>query len=291
MIVVDASEQRSTSTLPNLDDAVQSTILESVTGADLMLTTLKAPVSNEFLIGKHIEAGAILVQRKSGRDLASSVGERMNSSLAKMIACGTRAPLQRVLLFIGYMAVGSTLDVTINKQHTGKSFGHVQGAISWWRGRGGTYETIARSSLLQDWCDIQLGQIEERIANPVKEFLPAKPVVQQHDEFLQVLVPVKDARVTLATLPGIGAGRASLLYNSFRGNALDALCWLTDMQSAVKLKGIGAKMKQNVREYLQIPDHLRLGYAKLEIEEQQVLDTPQEVEPVEEDNDKPPWEE
>lgn len=261
MIFLDASETRTNTTMPDIEGVVSIPDLEALTGADMMLSLMKAPAITEVLIKRHVANGAILVQRKHGRDLSSSVGERMNKSLAKMIEVGTRCPYQRVLLHVGIMTCSSGDKAVINKQQSRKQWVSVQSAISKWRGRGGTFEYISRATLLERWCNIQLRQMQEFKDKPVKKFMAAKPLVQELDDFLQVLVPVNDGRVLLACLPGIGAKMTSVLHNEFE-HVYEALCWLTEPTNATtgkRIKGVGVKTIENVRGYLELDDPFRLS--------------------------------
>jgi ERCC4-type nuclease len=85
-IYIDASEQAKSSRLPAIKGSRTNTMLESLTGCDIMISTLTMPCTTEALVRKHVEAGALLVQRKSLQDLVRSIGDRINHSLAKILA-------------------------------------------------------------------------------------------------------------------------------------------------------------------------------------------------------------
>src|SRR4030042_3613441 len=99
-ILVDASETRTTSLLPDLGGRLTKG-LEELTGADLMVSPLSLPACNQAMIKKHIEAGCLLVQGKwSMGDLEDSIhDEGRLSALARMAECGA-TPRQRVLLYV-----------------------------------------------------------------------------------------------------------------------------------------------------------------------------------------------
>ena len=257
MIIVDASELHSNSKLPELPDSTTSNVLEEITGADLMVTLLKAPATNKMLIEKHIQSGALLVQRKHGLDLSSSIGERLNKSLAKMQSVGARQ-CQCVLLFIGYLTSDDNGRGLINRQDTRHDFFTVQASLSKWHDRGGVVEHLPKASLLQGWLDMKLRHLLEYEQKGEKEFIKPAPVVHAKDEFLQVLVPVNDGRVMLSVLPGIGPKTANILWEYFKGDTAEALCCLTHPQTAHDIKGIGPKTIENVREYLGLDETMHM---------------------------------
>lgn len=250
MIFIDASENRTNTTMPHIHDSVEVANLEEVTGADMMVSNVKMPVTNEFLIKKHVENGALLIQRKHGHDLSSSIGQRMNSSLAKMQICGAKQS-QCILLFIGILTINEYGEAVINRQTTRQKFWVVQAAISKWHDRGGVFENLARKSMIEQWMKMKLKHLKEYSANPTKEVWKKSPDIQVVDELLQVLMPVNDARNTLASLPGIGPKTAQTLFNVFEGNVAEAICWLTNVsKEKQKIAGIGKKTTENIREWL-----------------------------------------
>jgi hypothetical protein len=191
--------------MQDIPEAVIVENLEEITGADIMLSCSEIPVTTKALIKLHVEQGAILVQRKHGHDLSSSVGERLNMSLAKMQSIGATYPQCR-LLFVGFMSVDKQGIATINKRETGMQFFHLQGAISKWIDRGGVYESLPKGSLLHDWCRMKLRHLKEYANYPEKHQLASPPRVERdEDEIrnsdpLQLLYPVNDARPS--TMPG-----------------------------------------------------------------------------------------
>ena len=127
MIYIDPNEALNRSLMPTIPDAVELPYLESIAGADLMLTIEPFPATTETLIRNHIKAGAILIQRKSGLDLSASVGERMNSSLAKMKSMNARS-WQSLLLFIGVLTERKDGRGLIDGRDTGKKFSQIKAA-------------------------------------------------------------------------------------------------------------------------------------------------------------------
>ena len=259
MIIVDSSELRKDSTMPDLDGITISDDLESRTGADFMVSPMEMPITTDTLLQMHIKGGAIFVQRKHGRDLASSIGERMNSSLSRMLKWGAIRP-QCVLMFIGILNCNRNNNAVINKQQTGKSYWSILGATQKWVDRGGSFVTLHRASLIEPWCKMRIRQMQEYRKKHTKEIWPASPEVMANDKFLQTLQPVYDGRVLLASIPGIGAKAANLLHEEFRGDIAAALCWLSQPYSKEKskVKGIGPKTFESARRYLALDRTMQL---------------------------------
>ena len=258
-IFLDSSETRSTSTMPDIPGAIVIDGLEQMTGADLMLSRLKAPAHTEALIRNHVQNKAQLVQVKRGHDLASSIGQRLNSSLAKMHKVGA-IQSQCVLLFIGIITCDAQGQAIINKQNTGQLFLTIQAAMEGWNDRGGVVTFLPRPTLIPEWCRMRLRRLEKYHNNPLYEIWSAEHKIQEVDDLLQVLVPVDDGRTTLASLPGIGQEKANLLWDMF-GNAAEALCYLTmpASKSGAKVRGIGEKTVDNIREWLGLDPVMTLG--------------------------------
>lgn len=261
MIFLDTSETRSTSTMPEIPNAQLVDNLEELTGADLMVSPFDAPAVSEPLIRAHLSKGAQLVQVKRGRDLASSVGERLNFSLAKMQAIGAKQS-QCVLLFTGIMTCDTQGQAIINKQNTGKQFMHVQSAMEGWNDRGGVVTFLHRASLIPEWCRMRSRRLKKYIGEPERISYPLAPTIQE-EGFLQIVSPVKDARKTLVTLPGIGQEKANLLWGEL-GSFTDILIWLTyPAVETTSIPGIAQGTKDKIREYIGINDVYVLGYEVL----------------------------
>ncbi len=257
-IIIDSSELRSNSTMPEIPNSVESSILEEITGADFMISQLSIPTTTPTLIEKHIESGALMVQRKHGLDLSSSVGERLNSSLAKMVATGAKQS-QCILLFVGFLTEDDEGFAVINKQRAHMPFLSVQGAISKWHDRGGVYENLSRPKSLPEWCRMKLRHLNEYKQLPIKRVLQ-KPAKIEEFNSLQIPVLVEDGRNLLIVLPGIGLKTANILFKEFDGNVSEILCWLsdTDMKTKQKIKGIGPKTVENFRKFIGIDDVMGL---------------------------------
>ena len=264
-IYIDPTEARAGSRLPAMQGVVIVDGLEALTGADMMLSVYAAPVGSETLIRKHIAAGALLVQRKSGDDLINSLGAHLNSALDRMWTL-THRPGQCVLLFGGALAADANGMAIIDGRMASRTYMSVLGGLSRWHDRGGVVEQVAADEYIPAWCDMKLAHLKEYSTpeGEVKHFYPdtSLRVVDKSDP-MQMLVQVRDGRVTLATLPGIGAKTADDLWTWGDGNLariLDALCTPATLKSPNKPRGIGPATVRAVRAwmgYTSEPDDLK----------------------------------
>lgn len=264
MIFIDPTELRETSLLGDLGNIPHQPLqdLEHYTGADLMLSPVDFPATTETLMRRHIEQGAILVQRKSGLDLTASIGERMGHSLTRMRAMGARQS-QCLLLFIGVLTCNREDKAVVDGRDTFASFWSVQGAISKWHDRGGVFESLSRASLMADWCRMKLRHLKEYAEEPIHQVWPAKPDLTSTDNPLQLPQAINDGRVTLATLPGLGPARVQAIWDYLQPDTTlaTALCLLSNPESHIKdIDGIGPKTIQNVRQYLGLDEVMQLTF-------------------------------
>lgn len=254
-IFVDPTETRAGSRLPAMAGSVVVNGLEALTGADMMLSVYAAPATSEALIRAHVRAGALLVQRKSGEDLINSMGAHLNSALDRMWTL-TKRPGQCVLLFSGILSADSNGMAVIDGRMAHRSYMSVLGGMSRWHDRGGVVETLAGDEHIPSWCEMKLTHLREYCdpSGEVKHFYPdtALRVVDKSDP-LQMLIKVNDGRVTLATLPGIGAKTADDLWTWGGGNLariLDALCAPATLKREDRPRGIGPATIRAVRSWM-----------------------------------------
>ena len=287
MIILDASETRSTSRMPEIPGAVVSDCLEETCGGDAMVTLKRFPASSPALIRKHIEAGAIIIQFKFGSDLLSSItDERINISLARMIEAGTKHQYQRMVISCGLylpdVATGKTLVGRIVKQSRGK-------AVIQWRSsepeidykslatvrrrialRGGVFlnltcdeEVVPELRALENDLEYLASQRDKELLH-LPKFPPDPP---DPGDPLQIPIEVKDARVVIAAHRGVGPKKTNDLWTALRehnarvleGTDVDpeptliqAMSWIwecnRDWAVPKKVYGWGDKSRQSVRE-------------------------------------------
>jgi hypothetical protein len=238
MIYVEANETSSTSRLPTVAGAVTSTILEHLTGADLMVTPLRMPLT-ETLLQRHIAAGALLIQRKSGMDLVQSIGYRLHKALATMRATGARQH-QCMLLVTGFV-LPNTVDETAivavpefgnggtirfrSEGFSGMKYMSVQGALRSWLLMGGVTVQLSCDDEIPSWLqgmDDMLGKKKHEGA--VKEVWPEAPATffeEAPSDPLQRPVAVHDWRAKLVVLvDGVGPQLATNLREHLTARGL-----------------------------------------------------------------------
>lgn len=306
MIFIDASETRASSRLPEIEGAALSDCLESITGADVMVSLKKFPATNETLIRKHVESGAILIQLKFGSDLLSSItDERVNIALARMIEAGTKHQYQRVILSCGLylpdFATGKTLAGTVVAQSNGK-------VVIKWRGsepeidykslatirrrismRGGTFLNLTCDEEVVPELRAMETDLKFLASNRDKELLHLPkfaPDPPDPSDPLQTPREVKDARVVIAAFRGIGPKRTNDLWNALRehnervleGTDVDreptlmqALSWILEWNRGwvvpKKVPGWGKGTLGNVREQMGLLDGQDISVRNTEIME------------------------
>jgi hypothetical protein len=264
MIAVDASETRKNSKTIVPEGALIVDWLEELTGADAIVSPLETMPLAEGTLFNHIEAGAVLAQIKHGGDLISSIGIRMNESIAKMVQM-TAFSWQRVLIPVGLYEKDIKTGLARYAEPVGydpffvtpkapKSWEALQSALWRWRKRGGTVEPcVLTPEDLKRWMEREDIDIKEMLKNPVKEAWRDKPRLYSSprpDDPLQMSVPISDGRITLATLPGIGKGKAQDLWDISHGNLFDAIMRITTAgESNILPKGVASKTVEKNRTY------------------------------------------
>jgi len=286
MIAIDSSELTSDSRLPPIPDAQPSTILEALTGADIMVSKLSMPAGTETLIRRHVDAGAVLINRKSMSDMLHSIASgSINAILARMLAIGARYTWQRVIMSTGVyvpdLDTGLTLVGEPRKGSTGSTYIHLrqtpQGlpnykALASIRRRialrGGFYLPLT--------CDDEIpGELLawEKDLQELSETKEVWPVVGKMydppacDDPLQTPVEVKDWRAVLVAFPGLGPSKvnalrtAMLTYGMTQDTLFQALYWASarDRYGIPKIAGWGRSTIQSVRDALGLRDGVDLA--------------------------------
>lgn len=264
MIFIDPTEGDSDTRLPALPGAIVLPGLEQATGADLLLSPLDVPASTDTLLRKHVAAGALLVQRKSGGDLVHSVGDRLTSSLARMHTY-TGRPAQRVLLCTGTLTCAPDGAALIDGREAMGKFWAVSAALARWGDRGGVVCTLPNDSLIPAWVEMRLKHLREyagpggelRQVYPPNDYPMDPPAL---DDPLQLPILVRDGRVILAQLTGIGPKLAERIWTMCGKNLGWALTLLTDEASPdlFKIPGIGVTTIRNIRTQMGLEANARL---------------------------------
>lgn len=265
MIGIEASETRQNSKTILPDNAVVLDWLEESTGADVIISPLENMPLAEGTLFHHIHEGAVLAQIKHGGDLIASIGTRLNDEIAKMTAM-TAFSWQRVLIPVGLYEKDIKTGMARYAEPTGydhyfitppapKTWDALQSSLWRWRKRGGTVEpcVLTPEDLLR-WMEREEIDLREMKENPVKEAWADKPMLYDSpraDDPLQQSVSVKDGRITLATLPGIGKRKAQDLWDISNERLFEAIMRITTYPGdGFELpKGIGNKTIEKNREY------------------------------------------
>ena len=244
MIFVDFTEVREESRLSLGNVKVKiAPDLEALTGADIMISGLNMPATSELLIRKHIEAKALLIQRKHRMDMVASIGDRMRKSIAKMRATGAHQS-QCVLLLIGILTCDRDGKAVIDGQNTGRDYWAVNAGLSVWTKYGGVVEPpLSKVSLIPEWLKMKERHVKEIIAIPTKEFIPTPDTMRvvDRDDPLQELVIVKDWRGTAICCPGWGTKKVNALHHALKEisgedepTLLEAMAWMSDHKLGAK---------------------------------------------------------
>lgn len=246
-IFLDPTETREHTRLPQtvIDSAQALPGLESQTGADLLISTLRMPPlmcvdDSDFSqanLRKHCHFG-MLVQRKSGRDLTSSIA-KLPDILHRMQQW---TPLSW-LIVIADMKVDKDGQVILDGQESGYTYASVEGALSYWQLRGGYYSILSRDSLLPQWINGWIDRLEK---------IQEDRTYYVHRPLQQALVTVPRWYETLATFPNIGQDRARLIAETC-GSLWSSIEYLSNELESVHIDGIGKETFRQARKHLGYP--------------------------------------
>jgi hypothetical protein len=218
MIVQDQTETRKNNRVQI--NATVSPILEEVTGADFLISPVdNLPVTTEALIKLHIKKGAVLIQRKSLRDLVESTRFGIKSSLARMqdagaawwqccvLASGVFLPNSKTgNVKVGMPVIKDTGAITFLWQQTNVKYSAFVAAKRRFPWRGGYIEILSCDDEILSWLKGAERDIKSLSENPIKEIYQP----------LQKIDVIKDARTVLGALDGIGPMRATQLWDGIK---------------------------------------------------------------------------
>ena len=298
MIILDSSETRSTSTMPSIEGAVLSPDLESLSGADVCISTLGAPCNNETLLRCHLKSRCILIQVKRLEDFLSSItDERINLAIAKMRPW-TSSPWQRIILSTGMFfpdLVSGDVMITepvLRDDKTSlwpreskvpisyKAYASITQRIFM---RGASFLALTSNDELVP----RLKHLEKDLfylsGKPVKdlffpESFPDDPPLE--DDPLQQVRPVRDGRRVLAAFEGIGPKKANAMWEAVQAwmdehktrlkdekgdwlpSTMQLLVWASASKRARKYQGKvplwGDKTYQSIREQMGLTGNMDL---------------------------------
>lgn len=181
-IYIDPTEARDDSRLPASIITSSHLLpgLEHTTGADILLTPLSsrlrdvtmgeaAPV--RLALERHMAAGAVLVQRKSGGDLINSIPDLKHIQQRMM---EWAHPGGCWMVATGIKQVGN--DIVIGKRKYKDSAQSVRGALKWWQIRGGNVELLGSDDDLPIWVNSMLELVRRAAEEPNRGFARTNPV-------------------------------------------------------------------------------------------------------------------
>jgi hypothetical protein len=116
-----------------------------------------------------MDAGAILVQRKSGGDFLSSIGD-LKSIQERMLQWAR--PGGCWLLITGL----SMHDDVITDGHAEKTTSSIKGALIKWNFRGGHFDWLDDDDEIAPWINEMGMQVDACASEPVREFVHVEPV-------------------------------------------------------------------------------------------------------------------
>jgi len=219
----------------------------------------------DSVLFEYLYRGSLVVQRKSGSDLISSIqGPRLEESLSRM---NKAVPFrsQRVLLYTGNFTEKDGL-VLLDGSRTGLSYMAFVMALTAWSNRGGVAINLQRDTMILEWIKLvekQLASYEHASTKDVYPSVYYPPDMPDDLDVLQMPIEVSDWRKTMVTFPGLGPDKINALKHKLesdlnRATLWNALQYATSPSIYKELKGWGPKSVENVRQWLEIPDNYEL---------------------------------
>lgn len=275
MIVVDYTEVRRKSRLARMENVQVSKVLERVTGADVMITRSGLPAGSESMLRRHVAGGAILVQRKSLRDLVESCRRNLKVSVARMQAVGAQwwqccvlasgvfmPDLKSGKVLVGVATPHQDGRVTFRWQKTTTSYKTFATAKRRLRFRGAWLEILSCDDEIPGWLRNTERDLELLAKRGAKEVYPDLERFPPPDaDPLQEVREIVDARSVIAALDGVGPVKATALWETIaeysgRTPALgQMLVWACmenpEYHDVPQAPGWGPKTREKVRS--QIP--------------------------------------
>ena len=179
MIFIDHTEARKDTRLPQTVISASQVIigLERLTGSDFVISPLSEPVLPETLkdnkphikaLMKHTRAG-ILVQRKSGLDILSSLRDLCTIQKRMQDWCGVIGPW---LLVTGQILPKRDGGITVNNQNVNTSYSYkaVKAALDWWQLRGGGITELFSDKRITAWVNHWHQEMTEYLSIPIRCF-------------------------------------------------------------------------------------------------------------------------
>jgi len=186
-----------------------------------------AEADMDSVLYEYLYLGSIVVQRKSGNDLISSVqGPRLEEALSRMNrAVPYRS--QRMLLYTGTFGEKNGY-VTLDGKVTGLQYMAFAMALTAWCNRGGTLIHLESDNMILEWVKLLEKQLESyhnvstKFVYPETYYPSDMPDVY---DLLQLPIEVIDWRKTMVTFPGLGPDRVNALKKHLEEQYGTATLW------------------------------------------------------------------
>ena len=263
-LYIDPTERRDATRIPDslLQMATDLPGLEAVTGADWLFTPLKFTGNANSLPGrrrmaKHIQEGAVLVQRKSAGDFISSIPDLKHFQARMSEWCyGDVAYLGRCWLLITSIEVkiikGQMMVVPAGKKSHGVSYAAAEGALLKWKLRGGNVEMLGSDDELSMWASRMIKSLDDCKVEPTREYSSWEP--------MQKLVLEPDNWLTTGSAfpPGIGRKKLEALAAELGGDKdrpppLYEIIKLLTAGRVIDASGWGKKLQSELLKWWGLP--------------------------------------
>jgi len=229
-----------------IDGAHYSQTLESLTGADILVSAVGMPADTQMLVSEHLDSNrAILVQIKIGADIASSIVDgRLINSLCAMKEVGA-SPQQRWLLPVGVFTEDDDGNLLVNSKKTTDyglpqllKYSAYETAISVWQLRGGCVYNCYNVVQLIKWLQRRekwLIDHETDLTVDAMDRVNKIELSNDNDPF-QIIKRASKGYEVLAHL--IGPKTAEALWKKSGNNFAQAMAWLTDPSPDLGMLGL-----------------------------------------------------
>lgn len=212
------------------------------------------------LLYEYLYRGALVVQRKSGGDLLSSIqSSRLDESLARMNRAVPYSA-QRVLLYTGVFSEHNG-KVALDGRVTGMGYMAFAMALTAWSNKGGVTVNLSDDSHILKWVQLveeKLDEYKHTNSKMIYSTVYYPPDMPDVDDALQMPIEVNDWRKTMVTFPGLGPDRVNSLRDCLVEKYEKATLWSAlqhaTSPSAKDIHGWGPKSIESVRRWLGIPD-------------------------------------
>jgi hypothetical protein len=221
-----------------------------LSGVEQMPDSISLPLSVPMkkLMYRHVQEGAIFVQRKSGADLIGSL-DKLNLIQSRMQVWARPGGCWLLATDIGadedwkVIAGGHSFD---------RSLASILVKIQWWNMRGGHAIFLSTDDEIDSWLDTMVTTLGKILDNPIR-------FCQENDPFLdkppmQTLVQTDaDWLTTGAAFPkGWGIKKRTAVYDSLVKDSLPATL-LNALErinvGKVAISGIGPALRRSCREW------------------------------------------